>query len=180
MRFIFIIIFFLLFSYNIVNAQETEQKPFRVEVGAGLGGMLGGYRVSDFYSGGSFFIEPKYQVSNQLALGFLVDGGAFRNSSYNDAFFVIYCPRTLLTGDYYFKKNNENNKTRHFAGMGLGTSLWPGILDKTRVDSHLILRTGLEKSRFRFTVTLGLTGKTEEIYLYGGITVGYIFMQEKK
>jgi len=164
----------LLLGLNLTKAQSDELKPFRVEVGGGLGGMYGGYWGNALYSGGSFYIEPKYQVTDKWALGALIEGGFFGSSGYDGFYFINYCPRLLITGDYYYDKNHKNNKTMHFVGMGLGATLVSGT------DGHFILRTGYEKSRFRLTASIGFTGNTREPYLYFGISLGYVFHSKKK
>ena len=165
----------LLLGLNLIKAQNDELKPFRIEVGGRLGASSGGYWGDELYTGYSFYMEPKYQLTNRYALGLLIEGDLFSTFGYDGLYFRGHYPRILLTGDYYYKIEHEKNKAS-FAGIGLG----PIVAPYGETNPHFILRTGHEKSSFRLTVSIGLTVNTRKPYLNAGISFGYVFRSKKK
>lgn len=160
-----------------VKAQSETFKPFRVGFDFGYAvpsgeGAKGGVAIS---------LEPKYAISDKLALGlrmeaavtvrgnideegFATDGEAKASGSY------------LLTTDYYF----NTNSFRPFVGLGAGIhTLASASFDDTDLYSDEDLeelegidggtklgvtpRVGFDYSHFRMAVDYNLVGKTGDV-----------------
>ncbi|WP_066629531.1 outer membrane beta-barrel protein [Labilibacter marinus] len=93
-------------------AQSTDYKPFKVDVGA-LYAIPGGEAVS---AGAGFYLEPKYNVTNNIAVGLKMEWAIMGASSDYDNVSISAVGSYQLTGDYYFSEN----KVRPFAGLGIG------------------------------------------------------------
>ncbi len=120
MKKIFFILTVTLTSICSAFAQSSDYKAFKVDVG-GLYAIPSGDGAK---AGAGFYIEPKYNITNNIALGLKFEsaimaaaddvniGGIATISSLDISAVSTY----QITGDYYF---NEN-KVRPFAGLGLG------------------------------------------------------------
>ena len=172
----------LICAVSLANAQSTTFKPFRADFGLGYAipsgaGSKGGVAVS---------FEPKYNVSDNLALGVrfeaaitvrgaidkdgnTVSGSAKANGSY------------LLTGDYYI----NNNNFRPFVGLGAGIYNIASVTvssDSTNTNETLVggtkfgfaPRAGFELGHFRMAIEYNVAGKIAEINNnYLAIKIGF-------
>lgn len=97
-----------------VSAQE-EYKAFKVDVG-GLIALPAGDALE---SGAGFYIEPKYNLTDNIALGFKMEWTMLGGASFSgDKVDVSATGTYQLTGDYYFSEN----KIRPFVGLGIGVT----------------------------------------------------------
>jgi len=192
MKKIFVVLALLAGSMSFVMAQDVEFKPFRVDAGVGYAipfteGLDGGV---------SMYLEPKYEIVPQIALGLRWEGAFLAGASDDELGIkgkVQLNSSYLLTGDYYL----NNNKFRPFVGLGLGFyqiagasadlsfdledfgSVDAGVADKTNFGG--MLRAGFDASHFRLTVSYNYGGKVfDETYSYLGISLGFYIGGGKK
>ncbi|MCT4586195.1 MAG: outer membrane beta-barrel protein [Carboxylicivirga sp.] len=137
------------------NAQSENYKAFKVDLGL-LYAVPGGDGAK---GGAGLYIEPKYNVTDNIALGLKMEWaamtagqiktdaqGALTTSSFDATTLGTY----QLTGDYYF----GDSKVRPFAGLGLGlyamgTANW----DVTQNSEALAAEFG---TKFGFSPRAGL------------------------
>jgi len=167
-----------LFVSAQVHAQEF--KPFRVDAGLGYAIPF----TKGFDAGLMFYLEPKYEIAPQIAVGLrwepaLFGGGIndVEGASVNLKMSSSY----MLTGDYYL----NNNKFRPFAGLGLGAYSMGGVSVKTgdelgnlnqSIDGSTnfaaLLRAGFDVSHFRFTLSYEHVFASET-FNYLALSVGF-------
>jgi outer membrane protein X len=165
----------VLFCGVALSAQSQEFKPFRVDAGIGYGlpfwdGLDGGIQ---------FYIEPKYEIAPQIAVGIRWEGSLFAGAEENgESVDVKLSSSYLLTGDYYF----TNNTFRPFVGIGLGLySIEGATVENETVESSegknnfgALVRAGFDVSHFRFSVSYNYGGKMgDETFHFVGATVGF-------
>jgi len=148
------------------NAQKTDLRPFKTELGVGYAIPAG----SGAKGGILFVIEPKYAVIPQLSLGLRLEaaliarfGGydAEGNASEVD---VKANGSYLATGDYYF---TNNHAVHPFAGVGLGLYRIAGVevsagtegTSKSNKFGEMI-RGGVELSHVRLGVEYNIVPNT--------------------
>ncbi|TLX71160.1 hypothetical protein E9993_21060 [Labilibacter sediminis] len=93
-------------------AQSSDYKAFKVDVG-GLYAIPAGEAAG---AGAGFYLEPKYNVTNNIAVGLKMEWAVMGASSDFDNVSISAIGSYQLTGDYYFTEN----KVRPFAGLGVG------------------------------------------------------------
>lgn len=124
----FIAMMIAVVSLNQATAQNY--KPVEVDLGFRYNILTG-----DYTGGGvGFFLEPRYNVNDKLALGlrlgFDILGGAIADSELEVSSSVL--SSYIVTGDYMLV--NKGNK-RVFAGLGLGFSGQGSIGLETDIDN---------------------------------------------
>lgn len=94
-------------------AQSTDYKAFKVDVG-------GEYAIPSgdgAKAGIGFYLEPKYNITNNIAVGLKMETAIMAAESVAGASVDISAVNTYqFTGDYYF----SNNYVRPFGGLGVG------------------------------------------------------------
>ncbi|MDR1198490.1 MAG: porin family protein [Prevotellaceae bacterium] len=174
-KFLFIAV---LFCGVALSAQSQEFKPFRVDMGLGYG-----LPFTDGLDGGvQFYVEPKYEIIPQIAVGLRWEGSLFAGSKDDEgnSVDVKLSSAYMVTGDYYL----TNNKFRPFVGLGLGIYSVGGVSvdDNTETDDVFegksnfgaLLRAGFDISHFRFALSYTYGGKiNDETFHFFGITVGF-------
>jgi outer membrane protein X len=167
-----------------LSAQSQEFKPFRVDMGVGYG-----LPFSDGLDGGvQFYLEPKYEVVPQIAVGFRWEGSMFAGveEAGLSADFKL-SSSYLATCDYYF----TNNTFRPFAGIGLGVYNIGGASIKVADQEIDVegksnfgagIRAGFDASHFRLALSYNYGGKTadDETFHFFGATVGFYIGGGKK
>ncbi|MDR3226996.1 MAG: hypothetical protein LBT56_04930 [Prevotellaceae bacterium] len=163
-----------------LTMQAQEFKPFRVDAGLGYGlpfteGLDGGVQ---------FYVEPKYEIVDQIAVGLRWEGSLFAGTNVDGSSADVKLSSAyLLTGDYYI----SNNKFRPFVGLGLGVYSIAGasasvsvgnegitVDDKAKNNFGALLRAGFDVSHFRFAVSYNYGGKVgNETYHFLGVTIGF-------
>ncbi|MBC7922038.1 MAG: hypothetical protein H7Z75_13230 [Ferruginibacter sp.] len=152
------------------NAPDREFKPFKVDVSLGFAVPAG----SGSKGGVLFALEPKYAVSDQIAVGLRLEAAAVARAvgdgvSAEVKAIVSYA----LTGDYYF----STNKSRLFAGLGAGLYQFAAAtvteqdqnqpLDESRIDAYskfgVVPRVGAELGHFRAGLEYNLVPKMGEV-----------------
>lgn len=154
-----------LLSFSLF-AQESDLKPFKVDISLGYAMPSGGGSKS----GALFAIEPKYAVMENLSLGLRLEvavvarfGGYDQNGDPQDVD-VKGSGSYLATADYYFK---NNYKFRPFAGAGVGVFTLASAesnsnssgLDASSKFGGMI-RAGIEVSHFRFGIEYNMVPHT--------------------
>ncbi len=148
------------------NAQESEYKPFKVDISLGYA-IPGGKGAK---GGILFAVEPKYAVISNLSVGLRMEGavvarfnGYDENGDVMDAS-VKAAGSYLATGDYYY---NTNSSFRPFTGAGAGIfSLASVEVNSTSGEVSGgskfggMFRTGFELSHFRFGFKYNIVPKT--------------------
>lgn len=173
-----------------VKAQDGEFKPFRV-------GFDFGYAIpsGDGAKGGVIFaLEPKYALSDKLALGLRMEGALTVRASVDSEGFLDEAEAKLsssylLTSDYYF----NTNSFRPFFGLGAGVHMLAsassngeemtfnaetGEIENDGVTTDtkfgVTPRIGFDYGHFRMAVDYNYIPKTEEIKnSYIGIKLGF-------
>ncbi len=102
---------FMLVSTTIF-AQSENYKAFKVDLG-----VLYGLPSGDIYSSGiGFYLEPKYNVSDDIALGLRLEWAVLgAGDALGDAS-ISALSSYLLTGDYSFGEGT----VRPYVGLGMG------------------------------------------------------------
>ena len=110
----FFLFFALVFAALTTSfAQSTSYKAFKVDVG-GLYAIPSGDGIK---AGVGFYLEPKYNINDNIALGLKMEWALMGASDKLGSNASVSTLGTYqLTGDYYF----NTNKIRPFAGLGLG------------------------------------------------------------
>ncbi len=149
-----------------IFAQESELKPFKVDVSLGYA-IPGG---SGSKGGVLVVVEPKYAVLSKLAVGLRMELAVVARFSGYDSngdpldVSVKASGSYLATGDYYF---TENYSFRPFAGAGAGIfSL--ASLETNSSSGELsmgtkfggMFRAGFEMSHFRVGFEYNIVPKT--------------------
>ncbi|MDR0753945.1 MAG: porin family protein [Prevotellaceae bacterium] len=159
-----------------LSAQSQEFKPFRVD--AGIGYAL---PFSDALDGGiQFYLEPKYEVAPQIAVGLRWEGSLFAGvEQEGQSVDVKLSSAYMVTGDYYF----NNNKFRPFAGLGLGLysigAASVTVNDQTvegeaKNNFGAMIRAGFDISHFRLALSYNYGGKSgDETFHFFGATIGF-------
>ncbi len=95
------------------NAQSENYKAFKVDVGA-----LYGIPSGDGYTGGvGFYIEPKYNLNDNIALGLKMEWAIMGADDVEGMEVSISAIGSYqATADYYF----GDSKVRPFVGLGAG------------------------------------------------------------
>jgi outer membrane protein X len=160
-----IVFFSSVLSYS-ANSQESDLKPFKVDVSLGYA-IPGGKGAK---GGVLFAVEPKYALINAFSVGLRMEGavvarfsGYDQNGQPMDAS-VKASGSYLVTGDYYF---TDNYSFRPFAGAGAGIF----TLASVEVNSTSgevsggskfggMVRAGIELSHFRLGLEYNIVPKT--------------------
>jgi hypothetical protein len=151
-----------------VNAQESDLKPFKVDVSAGYA-IPGGIGSK---AGVLFVIEPKYAVRSNVSLGLRMEaaviaraGGRFDATGAALNITVKASGSYLATGDYYF---SDNYSFRLFAGAGAGIYTITGAAvtgsgsqnSGTGSKFGEMIRAGFEASHFRLGLEYNIVPKS--------------------
>nr|WP_319400826.1 outer membrane beta-barrel protein [uncultured Carboxylicivirga sp.] len=94
------------------SAQSENYKAFKVDLG-----MLYGLPSDGFDAGIGFYVEPKYNLTDNIALGLKMEWavlGAEESDGLSASISALGSYQ--VTGDYYF----GTNKVRPFVGLGTG------------------------------------------------------------
>ena len=159
------------------NAQEKGKFRVGLDLGyaapmAGGGGML-------------FYLEPKYNIQDNMNIGLRIGGAAmvrdlviYSNSDDASAKLAIN-GSYVLTYDYYFKTPGSNFAP--FVGAGLGWMNFASIEVDTTVDPEdygtlsgnsafaPVIRAGFESSKFRLSLDYNIVPKSELINTQGTV-----------
>jgi len=160
------IVFFSSILSFTAKSQESDLKPFKVDVSLGYA-IPGGKGAK---GGVLFAVEPKYAVIPAFSVGLRMEGavvarfsGYDENGEEMDAS-VKASGSYLLTGDYYF---TDNYSFRPFAGGGAGIfSLASVEVNSTSGEVSGgtkfggMVRAGFELSHFRLGLEYNLIPKT--------------------
>ena len=132
------------------NAQSENYKAFKVDVGA-LYAIPGGDGVK---SGAGFYLEPKYNLTDNIALGLKMEWAIMGAEEQEGMSVDISALGSYqITGDYYF----GDSKVRPFVGLGTGIySL--GSAEFSAVDALMDENTATIDfgSKFGFSPRAGL------------------------
>ena len=163
-----------------LSANSQDFKPFRVDGGVGYGlpfneGLEGGV---------IFYLEPKYEVVPQIAVGLRWEGTLFAGAKIEGTESSASAKLSsgfLATGDYYF----TNDSFRPFGGIGLGlysitgassTVSIGGMTETVEIAGSTnfaaMARVGFDYSHFRVTASYNMAF-AEEMFHYISFTVGF-------
>lgn len=108
-----VLLFVMALAVSSAFSQSENYKPFKVDAGF-LYAIPGGDGVK---SGAGFYLEPKYNINDNIALGLKLEVAVMGASDDLGTDVSITALKTYqLTGDYYFNQN----RVRPFAGLGVG------------------------------------------------------------
>jgi len=175
----------VLVSAVITQAQSTNYKSFKVNIGLGYAIPMSG---SGGTSGGAAFsIEPQYRLNNSINLGVRIEGAATArvantNNSNASADVAILSSYTA-SGEYYFKPKGF----RTFVGAGAGIfSLSAANVNANNTNTNLSAaasrfgfypRVGFETGHFRVTSEYNLVGAGAD---YLSFKIGFFLGGGKK
>lgn len=113
MKKVLLLVAVLVVGIASANAQSENYKAFKVDVGA-----LYGIPSGDGYKGGAgFYIEPKYNLTDNLALGLKMEWAVMGADDIEGMEVSISAIGSYqATADYYF----GDSKVRPFVGLGAG------------------------------------------------------------
>ncbi len=131
------------------SAQSENYKAFKVDVG-----MLYGLPSGEAFDAGiGFYLEPKYNVTDNIAVGLKMEWAVLGGSDELGSDVSISAINTYqLTGDYYF----NTNKVRPFAGLGIGIYGLGSMDYDATTDYYTISESYDLGSKFGFAPRVGL------------------------
>lgn len=139
-----------------IFAQTRSYQAFKLDLATGLvipaGKTIFDKRVV-------FSVEPKYNLTDHLSLGFRVEAAPNTNLLGTDDVWIETISSYVLTGDYLF---NKAKNFRPFFGLGAGMfnqtlmSVDPETTTKSTTPG-VVMRGGLELGHFRFAAEYNLT-----------------------
>ncbi|HSC52029.1 MAG TPA: outer membrane beta-barrel protein [Phnomibacter sp.] len=145
-------------------------KPFKVDLSIGYALPVGKTEGTNF--GMLFVVEPKYAVTEQVAVGLRMESAVLLRSmtEIGEDFEGLGQANGsyLLTGDYYFSENNF----RPFLGLGAGymkvSAGYVNTSESINTDDFVsagkfgfMLRGGFEARHFRMGLEYNVAGKTD-------------------
>jgi hypothetical protein len=165
-----------LFAF-MLNGQAQEEGKFRV-------GLDLGYTIPSAGGGGILFgLEPKYNIKDNMNVGFRIAGAAmFRDLViYNDtdaSAKIAANASYSVTYDYYFKKEGSNFAP--FVGGGIGWIRFASVEVDTTIDDDFeglsnnstiapFLRGGFEAGKFRLSLEYNIVPKSDLVNTQGQV-----------
>lgn len=178
MKNVIIVLSVLLFGFA-VTANAQEKGKFRV-------GLDLGFTVPSSGGGGMlFYLEPKYNIQDNMNIGLRIGGAAmvrdlvyFSNTD-NASGKLSINASYVLTYDYYFKSKGSNFAP--FVGAGLGWMAFASFEVDSTVDPDdygslsansafaPVLRAGFEASKFRLSLDYNFIPKSDLVNLQGNV-----------
>ncbi|MBN4077524.1 hypothetical protein JYT25_00060 [bacterium AH-315-C20] len=172
----------LLFSLLLVTAttsmaQADNNNLFNCDVG-----ILIPYAPGDRSAGFGGYVEPKFNVTNHIAVGFKSEGyvsfgGRIANIDYGDfSFRMTVMTGMALTGDYIFLEETF----RPFAGFGFGrytyasqsvSTSYVEITQEAGISWGICPRVGIQLGAFRLSCEYNILFKPST-YVYQQVSVG--------
>ncbi len=135
----------MLCVFSVKTQAQNMYKPFKVDLG-----FLVGFPADELFNyGGGIYIEPKYNVHDNIAVGLRLEAAALATVDLENAEGEVAAVSSyLLTGDYYL----GTNTLRPFVGVGGGMySIRNASADANTTDFDLSA-----KNNFGFAPRLGL------------------------
>ncbi|MCL2098792.1 MAG: outer membrane beta-barrel protein [Bacteroidales bacterium] len=167
-----LIILFAVVALTISATNAQDFKPFRVDLG-------GGYALpfTNPYKGGfGFYLEPKYEVQPQLAIGLRLEALFFGGSDVEgQSAGIKLSSGYMATGDYYL--NNES--FRPFVGLGLGIFRTGAIeINSSALEGSsgtnfsAMARAGFDFYHFRLAASYN-AAFAEKMFHYLALNIGF-------
>lgn len=151
---------------------QNVYKPFKVDLSSGYSSPSS--KTGDISGGLNFSLEPKYNITDQIAVGLkgevalLVSGSSSGNSGQ-----VALLRNTSVTGEYYFTMT----KVRPYAGLSLG--FYTGTVFDANGKSYtgdsqfgFAPRAGLQFGHFRLGIEYNLVKDSNFLSFKIGTTFG--------
>lgn len=110
MKKIFTLLGISILFLNVLFGQAENYKAFKVDLGMGYAAGMG-----DLDGGLLWYLEPKYNLTDNIAVGVKLEQAALVAVA-NGKTAVLAVATYQLTGDYYF----GDAKVRFFGGLGMG------------------------------------------------------------
>lgn len=174
----------ILVACLVTNAQSTNYKAFKVNIG--LGYAIPTTKTSGGTSGGAAFsLEPQYRINDQINVGLRLEGAAVGsvNTGSGNASVSVLSSYTA-SGEYYFKPSGF----RPFAGVGAGiytlananvsasTTTTTPTINNAGSKFGFYPRVGFETGHFRVTGEYNVVDKGG----YMSFKLGFFFGGGKK
>lgn len=174
-------IFFLVLLSSAFTNRTIAQEEGKFRVGLDLG-----YTVP--YAGGGgllFYLEPKYNIRDNMNIGFRIGGAAMVRDiiSYSNNNEIVgkmaVNASYVLTYDYYFKREGSNFAP--FIGAGIGWMRFASIEFDSAIDAEdygdlsansafaPVLRAGFEASKFRLSLDYNFVPRSDLVDTQGNI-----------
>ncbi len=178
--------------YAVIVLMATTQLTFAQEQGKFRVGLDLGYAMPDGGGGILVSLEPKYNIADNMNIGFRFESAAMaKNISADGVSLEANLAASMSysgTFDYYF--NSGSSSFAPFMGIGAGYSSLANVgvtLDELDSSEELevdgkfggLIRTGFEAGKFRVAATYNLIGKSdlgegvEVKNSYFGISLGF-------
>ncbi|WP_194974131.1 OmpW family outer membrane protein [Aquiflexum lacus] len=175
-----VIVVFVLLLFGVITTVNAQEKgKFRV-------GLDLGYTVPMSGGGGLlFYLEPKYNIQDNMNIGLRIGGAAMVRdlvyfSNTDDATGKVSVNGSyVLTYDYYFK--SEGSNFAPFVGAGLGWMTFASVEVDTTNDPDdygglsantafaPVLRAGFEAGKFRLSLDYNLVPKSDLVNSQGTV-----------
>ena len=162
----------LVFGGATVFAQSANYGRFKGDITAGYS------YPTDLESkfGFNFSMEPKFNVTDNIAVGVKVEAAAFLGDSFDGGSSAIIMRSYMATGEYYFGQK----KVRPFVGVGVGgiqRMLTSSDEDFDAVITEKMLfgfapRVGAQFGQFRTAVEFNVAQENTYISVKLGATIG--------
>ncbi|MGY6743939.1 MAG: hypothetical protein ACXIUQ_14465 [Cecembia sp.] len=167
--------------FTVLSSHLYAQEEGKFRVGLDLG-----YTVPSSGGGGLlFYLEPKYNIKDNMNIGFRLGGaGMVRDLVYFNnvdevSATLSFNATYMLTFDYYFK--SEGSNFAPFVGAGIGWVGFASIAVDSTVDpddygtisanSSLApaVRAGFEAGKFRLSLDYNIIPKSDLVNLQGNV-----------
>ncbi|CCG99727.1 hypothetical protein FAES_1717 [Fibrella aestuarina BUZ 2] len=156
-------------------AQSENYRAFKVDITTGY--SKSSQSGTGNNGGINFSIEPKYNITDNIAVGVKVEGAVLASAESSGITALAIVRATQLTGEYYVGEST----VRPYVGLGLG--LYKGYLYLSDSDeSELIAgetsqfgiapRAGLQIGHFRLGLEYNLVKDSNYFSLKIGTTIG--------
>jgi hypothetical protein len=166
----------------LANAQSTSYRPFKFDIDFGYAqpasnsGLNGGF---------AFCLEPQFRLSNELAIGFRIEGAAMPLPDDGSGTTTVYAQGSYaLTANYYL----SNGTFRPFVGVGVGYYLDEVVNSDDDTYSNSLSdgkfgffpRIGFEVGHFRLSGTYNIIGDNQNYDSfnyrnYATFNIGFFF-----
>ncbi|TAE31744.1 MAG: hypothetical protein EAZ91_06420 [Cytophagales bacterium] len=167
----------LVLTVGASYAQAQTYRKFKVDMTSGYSRPTSG--VGDVSGGLNLSIEPKYNVTDQIAVGLKFEATVLASADRigSDGLLLAVVRSSSLTGEYYF----GSKTVRPYLGVGVGLYR-PAIIDTSEGFESIDIgaerqfgfapRLGLQMGHFRLGVEYNMVKDSNFFSIKTGTTIG--------
>lgn len=167
-----VVCLFVLITGQIAFSQSANYGRFKGDITAGYS-----YPTDlDIKFGFNFSLEPKYNVTDNFAMGLKMEAAVFLGDSYDGGTSAITTRSYTVVGEYYFNQK----RVRPYVGLGLG--VYQRILTSADEDIYDVVndkavfgfapRVGIQFGQFRTGLEFNIAQENSYLSLKVGVTIG--------